>query len=140
MKIADLDPPFWLEPDEPAATRQMISDAESRLGCRFPSEYVDAMLLQNGGVSSYAGYRKGDYFVPLPALLSLDAVISAFDGAERWGTPSGIVVVATGAHEWLGFDYRTGQEPSIVYQEAEDAELEVVANSFAEFVAGLTED
>ena len=54
--------------------------------------------------------------------------------------PEALDVIAVGAHEWLGLDYRDSTEPAIVYQEDEDAEIEHVASSFEELLAGLTED
>jgi hypothetical protein len=103
-------------------------------------EFVKALKMQNGGVSVYSGFRRGDYYVPLPAFLSIEAILQAEERRAEFGTPSGVIAIASGAHEWLGLDYRTGDEPSVVFQESEEAVLEAVAQSFDDLLAGLVEE
>jgi hypothetical protein len=140
MKISGLQYDFWMPPARPGADAALIADLENYVGRRFPSEFTVALMLANGGVASYSSYRRGDYFVPLPGFLPVEDVRRAFDDAQEWGTPDGIVVVASGADDWLGFDYRAGAEPSVVYQEYPDAEIETVAASFEDLLGGLIED
>ncbi len=79
-------------------------------------------------------------YVGLPAFFSLAELVDAFDNAELFETPDGLIAIGSGGHYWLGLDYRAGAEPAVIYQETEDADIECVAASFDEFLDGLVED
>lgn len=99
------------------------------------------MLLRerDGGVSNYTAFHVGEVYVSLPSMFGVDMIVDAFNSAHHFGTPKGVVAIGSSAHSWLGLDYRHGTEPRVVHQESEDSDLEVVAESFDAFVAGLVE-
>jgi hypothetical protein len=131
--------PFWIDCDEPPASTDEIARAEAHIGRELPAAYKRLLREQNGGVSNYT-YRVGDVSVPLPAFFSVSMVVGAFDNAALHETPDGIIAIAGGGHDWLGLDYRRGSSPAVIYQEDEDAEIEHVAASFDDLVAGLVVD
>ncbi|MGE0792113.1 MAG: SMI1/KNR4 family protein, partial [Sandaracinaceae bacterium] len=67
-------------------------------------------------------------------------MIKAERNRDMEGTPEGVVAIASGAHEWLGLDYRDGGEPKIVFQASDQEDLELVADSFEQLLDGLVED
>lgn len=142
MKLEDLDVPFWFPSgsNRLGASADAIDRAEHALGRRLPEELVKALRVQDGGVSTYSSFRRGDYQVPLPAFFSLEQVLSADANRAVFGTPQGLLAIASGGHDWLGLDYRNSREPSVVYQETEDSDIEFVANTFEELLDGLVED
>jgi hypothetical protein len=140
MKLEDLQFPFWVESGRPGASAMDIQHAEASLGRRLPVELTKALRLQDGGVSVYSGFRRDDYYVPMPAFFSVEAILQAEARRSSFGTPDGVVAIASGAHEWLGLDYRASDEPSVVFQESDDDDIETVATSFEELLAGLVED
>lgn len=90
------------------------------------------------GVSAYGGFCRGEVSIPLPAFFSVELLLQAEAQRLDFNTPAEMVAIASGAHDWLGLDYRNpGGEPRIVYQEDEDSEIEDVAASFAELLGGL---
>lgn len=130
---------FWF-PESAGATRDQLARLEMTLGVVLPAEYRDLMTEQDGGTSQFSGIAIGEEYFPLPSFLSVDLVLEAHARRTYWGTPEGVVVIGTGAHDWLGLDYRAGTPPSVVYQEDEDAELELVATTFLELLEHLSED
>ncbi len=137
MRVSELQYSFWLTEGRPGATANALATAERIVGVRFPQEYRLAMMIQDGGVSSYSSFRRGDYGVPLVAFFSVSEVVEAHENRHLFSTPPGIVAVASGGHEWIGFDYRRGGHPRIVFQEDEDAAIEHVADSFEQFLDGF---
>lgn len=117
MRLKDLVFPFWLDSDRPGASLETIEQFERQVGCELPAAFKEALLLRDGGVSSYSEYRLADYRVPIPAFLSVEELCRAEENREVFGTPNGIIAVASGGHEWLGLDYRQGSEPKVVFQE-----------------------
>ncbi len=140
MRIDELPYGFWIANGRPGASEARIRAAETLVGWPLPSELAKALLKQDGGVSVYSGFRRMEYYVPLPPLLSVDEILAAHRSRGQFGTPDGILAIAAGAHEWLGLDYRLGTAPAIVFQETDEHEIEHVANSFDEYLAGLVED
>jgi hypothetical protein len=129
--------PFWLRRGPHGASPDAIAAAEARMGVQLPAAFKDLLLRQDGGVSRHGAYCVGERSVPLPGFFHVATLVSSFEAADAFGTPRGIVAIASGGHDWLGLDYRSGGAPSVVYQVSEDGELEVVAASFEDFLAGL---
>lgn len=139
MDVDALDPPFWF-PGGAGASEEQLREAEKRLGRKLPSAYRTLMGHQDGGTSQYSSFQRGELYVPLPSFFTLTQVVEAEERRESWGTPKGVIVIGSGAHEWLGLDYRDGAEPAVVYQEAEDSDIEDVALDFDALLSGLSED
>ncbi len=139
MQYHELTVPFWIRPHKGADPEDILS-LETQFGAPLPSDYKLALLESDGGVSTYSSFSASGRVVPIPSLLPVHHVLRAHRDAVSWGTPAGILVFASGAHDWMGFDYRAGPPPSIVYQTNEYEELEYVARSFGELLSGLVED
>lgn len=137
MRLDELQFPFWIESGRSGASEADIWHAEELLRRRLPGEFAKALSIQDGGVSTYSGFRRGDYYVPLPAFFSVDAMLQAEQRRRSFGTPDGVVAIASGADEWLGLDYRSSDEPRVVFQESSEKEIETVADSFEHLLAGL---
>jgi hypothetical protein len=140
VRLDELELGFWFDLEQPGASEKALERAERALGRRLPPEFARALRIRNGGVSNYSGFRRGDYYVPLPAFFSVEDLVRAEEHRVEFGTPAGVVAIASGGHDWLGLDYRMGGEPAIVYQETEDSDLEGVADSFEGLLDGLVEE
>jgi len=140
MKLSDLELPFWFDVERRGASREQIEQFERDAGIDLPEEFRQALLLRDGGTSNYSSFQRGDYNVPIPAFFSIEALRRAEAGREAFGTPEGVIAIASGGHEWLGLDYRHGPVPRVVFQESEGSALEVVADSFEALLEGLMED
>ena len=140
MKLRDLVFPFWLDTERDGASREQIEQFEKEVGIKLPEEFRQALLLCDGGVSSYSAFQRGDYYVPIPPFFSVEALRRAEQNRDEFGTPERVVVIASGGHEWLGLDYRQGSVPKVVFQEDEESPLEMVADSFEVLLEGLMED
>lgn len=140
MRLEDLPFDFWFDRRVPGASETEIRKAEAALGRQLPSEFFKALTLRNGGVSNFSSYQRGSFSVPVPSFFSVEELVVADRRLTEFGTPDGIIAIAGGAHEWLGLDYRAGTVPSVVFQESEIGQLEVVSPSFEAFLEGLTED
>ena len=130
MKLEALEFPFWFDADRPGAAREQIDELEREVSFALPEELRKALMIRDGGTPSYSSYQRDDSYIPLPSFLSLDDMRRSAQHCEQFGTPAGILVIASGAHEWLGLDYRHGAAPHVVFQEREDSPLELVADSF----------
>lgn len=140
MKLRDLEFPFWFDTERGGASHEQIEQFEKDAEIELPEEFRQALLLRDGGTSSYSSFQRGDYYVPIPAFFNVEALRRAEQNREEFGTPEGVVVIASGGHEWLGLDYRHGPVPKVVFQESEDSALEAVADSFEALLEGLMED
>ncbi len=134
--------PFWFDDGSPAkgASAGSIAAFEEHTGKALPVSLKRLLLERDGGVSNYEAYHVDERCVPLPAFFSIETMTRSFDTAHHFGTPDGVIAVASGAHDWLGLDYRTSHKPSVVFQEHEDAPLQWIANSFDDFLEGLGEE
>lgn len=140
MKLEDLEFPFWFDTERPGAPPEQIDELERAVGVALPQELRKALMLRDGGTSTYSSYQRDGGYIPIPSFFSVDDMRRSEQHREKFGTPSGILVIASGAHEWLGLDYRSGTAPHVVFQESEDSPLEIVADSFESLLDGLKED
>ena len=113
MKLNELQFPFWVDMMRHGASLEQIEQFESEIGEKLPEELKEALLLRDGGVSSYSSFQREDYYVPSPPLFSIDELRQAEARREEFGTPRGIIAIASGGDEWLGLDYRGGPVPKI---------------------------
>src|SRR5688500_16889299 len=60
--------------------------------------------------------------------------------SQEWGIPAKQVLLSGDGHWWITLDYRNGDIPSIAWIDVECDEDIKVAESFAEFLAGLRPD
>lgn len=134
--------PFWFDEGAavPGADAEALSELEAKVGQVLPKELYGLLLVRDGGVSNYGAFSRTGVRIPVPAFFSVEEIGAAFRSSEFFGTPKGVLAIGGGAHEWLGLDYRDGAEPSVVFQDHEEAPLEFVAHSFSEFLGGLQED
>ena len=147
MEPADEGPlPFWFGDNRPAATEAQIDDCERHIGRSLPAELRRLLLVQDGGVSNFAGFEDGERYFPVFPIFGAggatrtDTLMRAFDQRRVDGVPDGIIMIAGEGHSWLGLDYRVGVEPAVVFRQTDEDLIEVVARTFAEFLAGLIEE
>lgn len=72
MKLEDLEFPFWFDTDRPGAAREQIDELEREVGFALPEELRKALMIRDGGTSSYSSYQRDDSYIPLPSFLSVD--------------------------------------------------------------------
>ncbi|MFZ5891778.1 MAG: SMI1/KNR4 family protein [Myxococcota bacterium] len=140
MKLEDLQVPFWFDDERAGATQEQIEEFEREVQVNLPEEFRRALMLRDGGTSTYSSFQRDELFVPIPSFFSVDILRRSEKHRSLYGVPNGVIMIAGGAHEWLGLDYRQGPNPQIVFQESEDAPIEFVAESFEALLEGLTED
>lgn len=136
----------------PDLTDEMVVDAERGLGYRLPNSYLDLLRMRNGAVPT-----KRHFPTPFPtawapggfeidAIVGIGGTLGLQDSAymiKEWGYPDiGIVIcsMAGGAYDTVMLDYRdAGAEPAVAYV-GEDRVPRRIAETFAEFIAGLRGD
>lgn len=137
----------------PALTDEALADCESLLGVRLPAEYVELLRVRNGGA---VVRERSAFLVDRPTSWAPDHV--PFEdcngiGAEfpsithspylnvEWGQPDGLVLLHGGGHYWVALDYRAGRtaEPLVVWFDNEVGEDFKLADTFREFLGGLSE-
>jgi len=146
MAPADEDPlPFWFK-DERGATAAQIAAAEAYIGHPLPQALRALLMQQDGGVSNFAAYEKGEAYYPLLPFFGVDpeaaagTLMRAYDVREAFDVPEDVVVFAGQGNSWWGLDYRNAPDgPSVVYSSGTGEGIEWVAADFPEFLGGLTE-
>ena len=147
---------------EKTLTDEMVSMTESKLGYRLPESYIELMKIQNGGkpIKNYwiNEYAKGNEVeeIGITGFFGIGSKksYSIFGeyGNEFWFTEweyprdIGIIIADTesGGHDMIYLDYRdcgNEGEPkvSVCFQEY-DYEIQVLANSFEEFITMLVSE
>ena len=142
MTINEETLPFWFDDGLPkgGASHECLSEFERHTGKALPASLKRLLHERDGGVSNYEAYRRGSLYVPLPAFFNMETMTRSFDTSEWFNTPDGVVAIGSGAHDWLGLDYREPGRVGVVYQEHEDAPIQRIADSFQEFLDGLVEE
>lgn len=148
MESLENDPlPFWFDGKRPGATEEELNHAERYVGNDLPAKLRELLREQDGGVSNYAGYVKGELYLPFLPVFGVRAgpatgtIMRAFDVRNEFGVPQGVVPFAGQGHSWWGLDYRSDlRDPCVVFRGSEEEEIVVAAESFDEFVDGLIEE
>ena len=135
-------------------TDELVQAAESRLGYRLPSSYVEILREQNGGTLARGCYPTpfatswAPDHVEVTALLGIggergiDAEFGSAYLIEEWRYPPiGVVIAATpsGGHDTVMLDYSDcppSAEPTVVFVD-EDRVPRMLAPTFADFLNGL---
>ena len=139
----------------PALTDAMVKSAEAKLGVKLPNRFIELLKIQNGG------YTKGFAFpmtqkttwsenhVPLSDLFGIivDKDTESFQNimqteymTKEWGLPEKQVLLTGDGHWWITLDYRTGDNPVIMWIDVECNEAIKIADNFDQFVDGLVSD
>ncbi|MDO4433466.1 MAG: SMI1/KNR4 family protein [Alysiella sp.] len=140
-------------------TDEMLSYVENELGFKLPSDYVEFMSYQNGGIPKLNQFHfKNEYVgfkIIITGILGIgetkDHSLLGEFGQElwidEWEYPNDCVYFAdtiTGGHDMIAFDYSecgNNGEPSVVHIDQEgDYEKTFLAKDFATFVKGLKHD
>ncbi len=139
--------PFWFMQKRGGATTDELAAAEQHVGHRLPDALRALLMQENGGVSNYAAYTKGDNYYPLLPIFGVDpqagagTLMRAHDVRDAFDVPAGVVVFAGQGNAWWGLDYRAAADrPAVVYRNDPGEPIERVADDFDEFLRGLTED
>lgn len=150
MAITDeLAKAFWSDGSdwytgEHAATEQEIAAAEAAIGHDLPPSFRALLMQENGGVSTFIAYDDGENYFPLLPICGTEAIkqgVGAIDVRKVFNIPDDIVVFAAEGHAWWGLDYRGDRhQPAIVYRNDAESDIETVAPTFDEMLAGLVED
>lgn len=136
--------------ENPPITDDDVTRAETHFGIKLPPEYIDLIRLQNGGYTQgfafptavpttwaedhvpfdeMAGIVFGD--VPMQSIMATDYM------TEEWGLHPRQILLAGDGHTWISLDYRDGPSPKVTWIDVECDEELVLADSFAQFYAGL---
>lgn len=139
----------WFGPGEALGSRD-IDLAESRLGVKFPADYMEMVSAHAGAdnpdESEFEYMDDGELCVGnFGVLLSLRGYQSAsvFRVLDTLGEqlPSRVVpVVGTGSGDFVCLDYRESEFPSVVYfahENSQGSDVILLARSFSEFVDSL---
>ena len=144
---------------EESLTDEMITFSEKELGYKFPKTYIELMKIQNGGKPIKKYWIKGNpkrnevSEIGITGFLGIgstkkNSLFGQYGNEfwfKEWGYPRdiGVIIADTesGGHEMIYLDYREcgeGEEPkvSVCFQEY-DYEIQVLANSFKEFLSML---
>ncbi|MEB1808471.1 MAG: SMI1/KNR4 family protein [Bacillaceae bacterium] len=137
---------YTLEP----LTQTLVKQAEERLKVELPYAYIQLLNEQNGGYIKYTTHPAseptiwGENHIQVDHLLGIgekDSILDSHYIIEEWGLPKDIVILSGEGESWVAFDYRnTKENPPVIYIECESEENKVIklANSFEEFLNGLT--
>lgn len=148
---------FWSDSPvgvQPSLTDEMIADAELLLGVRLPSELLDLLRLQNGGVvaeawnSSRTTVRTSwsDSHVPFDTMYGIGVIennLSLLDTpylVDEWDLTSPLVLLTGDGHWWIALDYRErGRDgrPSVTWFDTGLDQESHLAPDFRSFVQGL---
>lgn len=138
------------DPDDqnrlPDLTEDVLSEVETRLGVKLPTDYLEAIRIQNGGyvenrdlpitwngqddialVDSIAGVGLSDGLIQSKVLMT------------EWGVEDDRLIAFAGdGHFFLAFDYRERVAPKIAYIDTDTEEIDVLFDSFRQFTEALT--
>jgi cell wall assembly regulator SMI1 len=142
------DPFVW--PQTLPLTMDKLRAAETRLGVRFPQDYVDCVLHHQGQTPEPCTFDFGDGYSSVFNVLyhyevspSTSSQQAAQESLAVGGVPAGVVAIAgdpAGNH--LCLDFRANAAaPTIVlldYEAAGENPLVPVADSFSELLARLS--
>ncbi|MBC7756470.1 MAG: SMI1/KNR4 family protein [Bdellovibrio sp.] len=134
--------PKYLPYVQPTLTDAILADAEKQIGYKLPAEYIDLLMIQNGGYIRYtiketvhsliAGI--GPYY---PSITNLPD----WSESEDWGLSFklvGLIPFDGDGHWHLCFDYRNQPvEPKITLIDIECDREELIAKNFKEYLSLL---
>lgn len=138
----------------PTLSGEMVGRAQANLGVRLPDAYVEVLRERNGGVPIRRCFRTArrtswaEDHVEISTLLGLgfdrgiDGELGSAYLIQEWGYPNiGVVICDTpsAGHDTVMLDYREcgpEGEPRVAYVD-EDRSILLLAQNFAEFIAGL---
>lgn len=148
---------FLVTLELPKPTAADVAEAERRLGCKLPIDYLD--FLTSGQVDCFSG---GFLEVPRPVSpdvgrylsegrcvveevwgISLDArdprsVLQTLHLAPEWDLPADLVLLSGDGHTWHALDYRGGgARPTVSFVVSRSGESVSVASSFREWLASI---
>lgn len=131
-----------------------IMDAEQKLGVKFPKEYVDLLLVSDGGAPKKTSFT---FFCEDSGMERTDGIGSFLphtksEYGDFWSEierppeffPSGLISFGeTGGGDYVCFDYRNVKEKPVIvfwnHEAPEGKDVNFIANSFKEFLEILTE-
>lgn len=138
-----------------APTDEEISEIEKELGYKLPQSYIELIKKHNGGIPVPRVFLTDDYEINITGIFGIDRTKrhslcgelgSAFMISE-WGYPNiGIAVADTisGGHDMIFLDYREcgkdGEPKVVVVDQESDYHIGVLADTFEDFIKGLTID
>lgn len=124
-----------------------IKKAEAFFNVSFPKEYIELLLVQNGGYINFNAHPSpkltvlGDHFVTIEYIKGIgkqNGILENDYFIKEWGMPEGLILFHGDGHTWLAFDYReVNVDPSIVYIDNETEEVIKLADSFKQFLSNL---
>lgn len=141
---------IWrIEQGKEKLTDQMVQEAETKLGVKLPSAYIELCKIQNGGYITYDSYPTSvptgwaDDHISVDYIRGIEeeGILSNDYYIEEWELPKDIILICGDGHTWTAMDYRqTKEDPSIIYIDLEYGDkifiLEIAPN-FKTFLDGL---
>lgn len=135
----------------------MLTEVQIALGYKLPSSYIELMREHNGGLLKrnlfvYGDAEKGEFVfvngmfgIGREKEYSLCGEMGSKFWIKEWEYPNRGVAICDcpyGGHEMIFLDYRDCvklDEPKVVHiNQEDDYKITVLANSFEEFINGLT--
>ena len=116
MAINEQPLPFWFDDGSPSrgAAQTEIATLEQHCGHRLPASFRALLLERNGGVSNFDAFHVGEVYARVSTFFDVETITRSFDTADQFGTPDGVLAIASGAHDWIGLDFRQAGEPTVV--------------------------
>lgn len=132
-------------------SREDVSKAEEALCISFPADYVDCVLLKNGGqpvpdTFDFGGKQEAVFNSLIDLNIRENRNVLEVHNRLKERLPDNVIPFADDPFgNYLCFDYRAGSEPSIVFWDHEESrgsgssEVRFVSNSFSELLDMLYE-
>lgn len=141
---------FWYkEQDEKlsGASVQSLQSFEEKTGIKLPVEFKHLYTLSDGGfVNLDLNCDSEIAQTAVPAFSALSELnLSHYDSNtgfdyEAAGIPESLIILGSHGYNFYALDYRGGKsDPKVVYGDGEDR-VDVIANSFLEFILCLEEE
>lgn len=139
--------PKYLPYVQPKLTKEILQDAEQRIGFKLPKEYIALLEIQNGGYIRYT--LKDSMHTQISGIGSYFPSLTDFDWLEEHKDylsfeTSGLFPFDGDGHWNICLDYRKNKlEPEITYIDTESDFEEKIAENFKEYLQLLiieTED
>lgn len=136
-------------------TDEEVSDIEKELGYKLPQSYIELIGNHNGGIPRYNIFWDDNVCVNITGIYGIDkskrcSVCGEFGNElwlNEWGYPDiGVAIADTisGGHDMIFLDYSecgaNGEPKVTLIDQEDDYESYTLADTFEEFIAGLTTD
>lgn len=127
-----------------------IKEAEKELDVNLPDTYIDLIKQQNGGVIKKNAFKvefsnvwdeNHIYVNFIYGIGRNEGILDTKYLTKEWGLPNNLVLLSGDGHTWVALDYSDkGKEPPVIYYDTDEGVKHVLADTFSDFINGLTTD